>query len=324
MARYLITGVAGFVGTTVSKLLMDDGNEIIGLDSINDSYDPAIKHVRLDHLTSCDLFTFLNLDICDPGQFNKIAYAKFDAVIHLAARAGVRQSILNPQEYLQTNIMGTLNVLDFCKNTDIKKMVLASTSSLYGETNSSLISEISQTDFPLTPYSVSKKSAELLCYSYHYQYGIDISINRFFTVYGQFGRPDMSIFKFIKLISEKKPITIFGDGTQTRDFTHVEDVARGTIASLKDVQYDIFNLGSNSPVSVNKVVELIEDILGIKAIKEFLPKNNADVSSTNADVSKARKILNWKPQLSFYEGLKKTIDWYMANRSWLKSINIGQ
>tara|TARA_Y100001936_G_scaffold178947_1_gene175786 strand:- start:34195 stop:35169 length:975 start_codon:yes stop_codon:yes gene_type:complete len=322
VAKYLVTGAVGFIGTQISKILLESGHTVIGIDSLNDAYDPTIKQIRNKELSTFQEFKLLNMDICNNSLIKEIPDVQFDAVIHLAARAGVRQSLESPGIYLETNILGTLNILEFCRDAKIKKMVLASTSSLYGETNSRLIDEANPTDLPLTPYSVSKKSAELLCYSYHYQYDIDISINRYFTVYGQFGRPDMSIFKFIKLIDENKTITVFGDGTQTRDFTHVDDVARGTIASLKPIGFEIFNLGSHSPVSINHVISCIESKLNKNASREYLPKNNADVSSTFANIEKAKNLLNWEPQLSFEQGLNNTIEWYQKNKEWLTDISV--
>jgi len=322
MSNYLVTGSIGFVGTQVCMQLLESGHHITGIDSINDSYDPTIKHVRLSQLQNYEDFEFHSMDILDSGTLNLFTNTKFEGIIHLAARAGVRQSLLDPHGYLNTNLIGTLNLLELCRSTKTDKFVLASTSSLYGETYSNLIAESCPTDSPLTPYSVSKKSAELLCYSYHHQYNIDISINRYFTVYGQFGRPDMSIFKFIKLINEGGTLTVFGDGSQTRDFTHVNDVATGTIKSLEKVGYQIFNLGSNNPVSVNKVIALIEDKLGKTAQKKYMPRNSADVTSTYADITKAQKMLNWVPKVSFEDGIQMTIDWYMTNTDWLDTIII--
>ena len=324
METYLVTGAIGFVGTQICAQLIESGHKVIGIDSMNNSYDPAIKHIRLKELEHHKMFEFHNMDILDQSSLARFANCKFTGIIHLAARAGVRQSLLDPHSYLDTNIIGTLNLLELCRLSNTRKFVLASTSSLYGETNSKLIAETNPTDLPLTPYSVSKKSAELLCYSYHAQYSIDISINRYFTVYGQFGRPDMSIFKFIKLIDENNVLTIFGDGNQTRDFTHVNDVASGTINSLKKVGYEIFNLGSNNPVSVNQVIAVIESRLGKTAQKKYLPRHNADVTSTYADITKAHKTLNWVPKVSFEDGINMTIDWYMANTSWINRIQIGE
>jgi len=322
MRTYLITGAVGFVGTQVCDQLLTSGNRIIGIDSINNSYDPAMKQMRLKQLQDHNCFEFHNIDILDQSSLMQFSEVALDGIIHLAARAGVRQSVLDPHTYMSTNVIGTLNLLELCRTNNTKKFILASTSSLYGETNSNIILESDPTDSPLTPYSASKKSAELLCYAYHHQYGIDISINRYFTVYGMLGRPDMSIFKFIKLINNDDAITIFGNGEQTRDFTHVNDVAAGTIKSLIPVGYQIFNLGSNNPVSVNHVIHLIEKKLGKFAIKTYISRNSADVTSTHANIDKARSVLNWHPQISIEQGIDMTVDWYLANTDWLDKIQI--
>ncbi len=243
----------------------------------------------------------------------------FDAVMNLAARAGVRASVENPWVYIETNITGTLNLLELCKDFGVKKFFLASTSSIYGESKMPS-REDQKTDFQLSPYAASKKGAESLAYVYHYLYGIDITIPRYFTVYGPVGRPDMMTFKFIYRIAEGLPITVYGDGTQERDFTYIDDIARGSIAALKPLDFEVINLGSDRPVKLNYVIHLIEQCLGKKAQIEFQPRHPADVPATWADISKAKELLGWRPLVSIEEGIQNTVVWYLENREWVKDV----
>jgi len=246
----LVTGAAGFIGSKVSEFLLADGHTVVGLDNLNDAYDVRLKEWRLGQLKGKHGFEFHRLDITDrtalrklftnresdqPNKRDKLDQPNrpFEAVINLAARAGVRQSVENPWIYFEANVTGTLNLLELCREFGIKKFVLASTSSLYGANDTRPFREDANTDGPLSPYAASKKSAEALCYSYHYLYGIDVTALRYFTVYGPAGRPDMSLFRFVQWISEGRPVIVFGDGRQSRDFTYVDDIARGTVAALK-------------------------------------------------------------------------------------------
>jgi len=235
-----------------------------------------------------------------------------EAVINLAARAGVRASVENPWDYVDTNITGTLNLLDLCREFDIKKFVLASTSSLYG-TNKMPFCEEDRTDGPLSPYAATKKAAEAMCYTYHFLYGIDITIPRYFTVYGPAGRPDMSIFRFIKNINEGKKIEVFGDGRQKRDFTYIDDIAAGTVKALKPLGYEIINLGNNNPVELMYVINQIEENLGKKAKIDFLPRHPADVLVTCADIGKAERLLGWRPEVRIEEGIRRAVEWHLNN-----------
>ncbi|MBM4128807.1 MAG: NAD-dependent epimerase/dehydratase family protein, partial [Nitrospira sp.] len=239
MKHVLVTGCAGFIGWRVSERLLEEHRVVIGVDDLNDYYDPRLKQWRLHSLSKYPNFTFKILDIAQYEHLRKLfsEYA-FDAVINLAARAGVRASVENPWVYLDTNVKGTLNLLECCKETGVNKFVLASTSSIYGLKDIPF-SETDMTDAPLAPYSATKKGAEVLCYSYHYLYGLDISIPRYFTVYGPAGRPDMSIFIFIKRIDNGLPISVFGDGKQKRDFSYIDDVADGTLKCLQPFGYEI-------------------------------------------------------------------------------------
>lgn len=319
----IVTGVAGFIANKTAELLLKSKKEVIGIDNINDYYDVKIKNYRLKQLKKYKNFKFYKLDIENKKSLEKIfKQNKISAVINLAARAGVRYSMENPFVYVSTNTMGTLNLLDLCREHKIKKFVLASTSSLYAGQKMPF-TETLAVNTPISPYAASKKGAEVMCYSYHYLYGIDISIVRYFTVYGPAGRPDMSIIRFIKWIDEGTPIELFGDGSQSRDFTYVDDIAKGTIKALKKVGFEIINLGGgNNPISLNYVIELIEQLLGKKAKLNKKPFHKADIVSTWADISKAGKILNWKPTVSLEQGIKNTVDWYLKNKSWFKSVKL--
>ena len=244
------------------------------------------------------------------------------AVINLAARAGVRPSVKNPWPYFQTNVIGTLNLLECCRNSGIRKFILASTSSIYGE-GERPFREDATTDRPLSPYTASKKAAETLCYTYHHLYGLDVTIFRYFTVYGPAGRPDMSVFRFIKWIAEGEPLILYGDGSQERDFTYVDDIARGTLLGLQSIGFEIINLGSDRPVKLRQIIKTIERLLGREAVIQSRPGHPADVPATWADLSKARRLLGWSPQTTWEEGLEHTVKWYLENRQWASAVELG-
>ena len=320
MSNYLVTGCAGFIASKVTELLLSQGHEITGIDNINDAYDPRLKHWRLDQIKGNAGFTFHKLDICDWDGLNNVFNQGFDAVINLAARAGVRQSVENPWVYFETNLTGTLNLLELCRKHEVGKFVLASTSSLYGANNPQPFREDANTNGPLSPYAASKKAAEVLCYTYHYLYGIDITIPRYFTVYGPAGRPDMSLFRFVQWISKGVPVTVFGDGQQSRDFTYVDDIARGTVLALKPGGYEVINMGSDQPAVLMDTIKTIEQMLEEKANIEFQPAHDADVLATWANISKAKSLLDWQPQTTLNQGIQNLVDWYQANESWVKDI----
>jgi nucleoside-diphosphate-sugar epimerase len=323
MKTVLVTGCAGFIGWKVAESLLDQNISVVGIDNINDYYDPMLKKWRLQQLkvkskrSKVKENTEFIFKKCDIGNFNAVkrvfANHTIDAVINLAARAGVRASVEDPWVYLDTNTKGTLNLLECCKDFGAKKFVLASTSSLYSF-NEMPFRETDRTDTPLAPYSATKKGAEALCYSYHYLYNLDISIPRYFTVYGPAGRPDMSIFIFVKNIDNGIPITVFGDGKQTRDFSFIDDIADGTLKCLRPFGYEIFNLGNDNPVELMYVINLIEETLGKKAVINFSPRHPADVVATWAHIEKSRVKLNWYPKTTIEEGIRKTIQWYRENR----------
>ena len=320
---FLITGAAGFVGSRTAQILLDQKNKIIAIDNLNDYYDIKIKKYRLSLLNQNKKFLFYEGDIEDKSFLSGV-FKKHDIniVINLAARAGVRYSITNPFIYASTNYYGSLNLLDLMRENKTSKYVMASTSSIYAGSEMPY-KEDSSVNKPISPYAASKKAAELIAYTYHHQFKIDVSIVRYFTVYGPSGRPDMSVLRFIKWIDEGVPIVLYGDGTQSRDFTFIDDIAKGTIAaSEKKVGYEIINLGGGkNPISINTLISKIEMLLNKSAVINQKPFHSADVDSTWADIKKAKKILEWEPQISLEQGLEKTVKWYMKNKSWLKDIN---
>ena len=325
MAHYLVSGAAGFIGSAVTALLLGEGHTVAGLDNLNNAYDVRLKHWRLERLKNHERMSFERCDVNDRSAVEQVwvRWGPFDGVIHLAARAGVRYSVENPWVYLETNAAGTLNLLESSRRRGAGKFVLASTSSLYGANNALPYSESADTSRPLSPYAASKKAAEALCHAYHHLYGLDVSILRYFTVYGTAGRPDMSIFRFIQWIEEERPVTVYGDGTQSRDFTYVEDVARGTVAACKPLGYEVINLGSDRPVSVADTIALIESLVGKRADIRHEPAHRADVRATWADITKARRMLDWEPATRYEEGLERCVEWYLKNRSWAAGVETG-
>jgi len=323
MKKILVTGAAGFIGSKVSEMLLEDGYNVIGVDNLNDYYDTRLKLWRLDNLKKNNNFKFYQIDI---ENFNdlKLIFQEHcpEAVINLAARAGVRYSLENPFIYLSTNAGGTLNLLELCKAYNITKFILASTSSLYAGQKMPFKENL-PVNIPISPYAASKKSAEAMAYTYHYLYGIDVAILRYFTFYGPGGRPDMSIFRFIKWIEEGSPLEIFGDGSQERDFTYVDDIARGTINALKPLRYEIINLGNNNPDKLSTAIELIEKYTGKKARFRYKEFHKADMKATWADIEKAKELLDWQPQVGLEEGIKRTVEWTEDNWEWLQKININ-
>ncbi len=319
--RILVTGAAGFIGAKVCELLLQSGAEIDGVDNLNDYYSPKLKEYRIQRLKNFDNFRFYKLDIENFEILENIfSQNKFSAVINLAARAGVRASIDNPFVYATTNFIGTLNLLELSAKYNVPKFVLASSSSVYAGEQVPF-TENMQVDKPISPYAATKKSAELIAYAYHHLYGIDVSVLRFFTVYGAAGRPDMSYFQFIEKIKKEQEIVIYGDGTQKRDFTYIQDIAEGVVASIKDVGYEIINLGGGkTPIEINFMIKLIEQKLGKKAKIVYKDFHNADMNETGADISKAKLLLDWTPKVDFENGLEQTIRWHIDNNEFLKTI----
>jgi len=320
MAHYLVTGAAGFIGARTSEMLLEQGHSVVGIDNMNDAYDPRMKEYRLRRLQSNQGFSFHKADISEKPVIDLFRNDKFDGVIHLAARAGVRFSVENPWVFLESNVLGTLNMLEVCRQFGCKKIVMASTSSIYGENPPYPTPETASSSEPLQPYAASKKGAEALTHSYHHLYDIDVTIVRYFTVYGPAGRPDLAMFRFVQWITEGQPVRINGDGTQSRGFTYIDDIVRGTIAALKPVGYEIVNLGGHEVITINGLVELVEELTGKKADVKYGPPNLADMFTNWADVSKARELLGWQPQVNLKQGLSNLIDWYIQERSWARDV----
>ena len=304
MENYLVTGAAGFIASRVIEILLDAGHTVVGVDNMNDAYDVRMKEYRLKKLLHHPNFTFFHSDIAERQTFDtksQLRQRSFAAVINLAARAGVRQSVENPWVYVDTNITGTLNLLEFCRELSIPKFILASTSSVYGDNAPLPTPETVSSDFPLQSYAATKKSAEVMCYVYHYLYGLDVTIFRYFTVYGPSPRPDMVMFRFTQWISEGRPVKLNGDGEQSRGFTYVDDIAHGTILGLKPLGYEIINLGGHEVIKINELIRMLESLTGKMANIEYLPRHPADMVTNWANVEKAKQLLGWEPIIRLAE-----------------------
>lgn len=344
MSTYLVTGVAGFIGSHTARALLDQGHRVVGVDNLNDYYDVRLKDHRLDLLLGGEgrligsspvesrfgggawnhgSFSFEAIDVIDAEAVSQLfGNHSFDAVINLAARAGVRYSVEHPEVYASTNVSGAVNLLQAMQKAGVKKYVLASSSSLYAGAETPF-KESFDVNRPLSPYAASKLGAEAMAAAFHHLHVIDVSVLRYFTVYGPASRPDMSPLRFLKWIDEGTPITLYGDGSQARDFTYIDDIVAGTIAALQPVNYEVINLGGgNEPMAIRDMIAGFEKELGKKAVIDEQPFHAGDMQSTQADVSKAARLLNWTPQVSPAEGFKRTVEWYRANRDWLRKIEL--
>jgi nucleoside-diphosphate-sugar epimerase len=319
----LITGTAGFIGARTTQLALDAGHQVVGLDNLNDYYDPRLKRHRLESLLKSPGFRFVELDIEDGAALDRVfAATRFDAVINLAARAGVRASIDDPHVYLRTNTLATLNLLERMLRHNIPKFIIASTSSLYAGQPMPFTEDANVTR-PISPYAATKLAAEALAHVWHHLHGIDVSILRYFTVYGPAGRPDMAPFRFSEWIRRGHPITLYGDGTQTRDFTYIDDIARGTLAALKPLGYEIINLGGgNTPMSINAMIGHLEQNLAATAIIDRQPAIAADMQDTAANIAKAARLLEWQPTTPPAQGLAATASWHRQNSAWLDCVSL--
>lgn len=325
MSKYLVTGVAGFIANKVAEMLLAEGHEVIGLDNMNHAYDVRIKEYRLGRLNGMPSFTFFRQDISDKaatlGLQEQVDGA--EAVINLAARAGVRDSVKDPWLYVDTNTTGTLNLLELCRRAGVPKLVLASTSSIYGQNAPLPTPESAESSLPLQPYAASKKAAESMAHAYHFLHGVDVSVVRYFTVYGPAGRPDMVMFRFAKWLLEGRPLHLNGDGTQTRGFTYLDDIARGTIQALRPLGYEIINLGGHESISMLELIRMLEEITGKQAEIVYHPFPKADMRANQADTTKAQELLGWTPQVPLREGVEHMVAWYQKNLDWAKDLDVG-
>ncbi len=321
MANYLVTGAAGFIGARLSEMLLAQGHTVTGVDNLNDAYDVRMKEYRLRNLQGLPGFTFHKLDISRRDELLTPASgftptAHFEAVINMAARAGVRASVEDPWVFYESNVIGTLNLLELCRQRGIPKFLTASTAGVYGDKAPRPTSEEANTDHPLQPYAASKKASEVLAHAYHALHGLDVTVVRYFNVYGPAPRPEMVMFRFAKWIMEGQPVELFGDGEQSRGFTYLDDIVRGTIAALKPLGYEIINLGGHQPLNLNELIRILENLIGRKAHVKRLPANPADIRDSLANVDKARRVLGWQPEVGLEEGIRRLVDWYKAERDW--------
>jgi UDP-glucuronate 4-epimerase len=322
--KYLVTGAAGFIGNFVAERLCNEGHEVVGLDNLNDYYDPALKLARLDRIKHLDNFRFVKMDISERGAIAELfAKEKFSRVIHLAAQAGVRYSIENPMAYIDSNVVGFATILEGCRHNKVEHLVYASSSSVYGANKKIPFSTEDSVDHPVSLYAATKKSNELMAHSYSHLYNLPTTGLRFFTVYGPWGRPDMAPFLFTDAIANNRPIKVFNNGKMQRDFTYIDDIVEGVvriqnvIPNEQDNQvnegsslYKIFNIGNNQPVELEEFIGCIENALDKKAIKEYLPMQDGDVVRTFADVSDLQNKVNYKPATLLQAGISEFTSWY--------------
>lgn len=310
----MVTGCAGFIGSHLVDRLLSIDENIVGVDNFDPFYDPLIKMKNIEHSMNNKNFTFYRVDIREKAGMEKIFKEnKVDTIIHLAARAGVRPSIQNPLLYEEVNIKGTVNLLELCKEYEIKNFVFGSSSSVYGVNEKIPFSEEDPVDKSISPYAATKRACEIFCHTYHHLYGIPITCLRFFTVYGPRQRPEMAIHKFTRSIDQGKEIEMYGDGTSRRDYTYVSDIVEGIIASLdRKFGYEIINLGNSKTVELQYLIQLIEKNLGKKAKIKKMPDQPGDVPVTYADISRAKRLLGYNPQVSIEEGIERFVQWYRS------------
>jgi len=328
----LVTGAAGFIGYHLSKRLIENGYKVTGIDNMNPYYDVKLKETRLSHLTSSENFTFSQINLEDLNDLEKVFEEhEFDVVVNLAAQAGVRYSLENPHAYVNANIVGFVNILECCRHNHIKHLVFASSSSVYGANTLMPFSIHHNIDHPVSLYAATKKSNELMAHTYSHLYGLPCTGLRFFTVYGPWGRPDMALFLFTKAILEDKPIKVFNHGKMQRDFTYIDDIIEGVVRVMANkpepnpswsgnspdpgtsyTNYKIYNIGNNQPISLERFIEIIEDTLGKKAIKEMMDLQPGDVTATYADVDDLINDVGFKPATPIEVGIKNFIEWYKA------------
>ena len=329
--KILVTGAAGFIGMHAAKILLSRGDEVVGIDNLNDYYDPQLKRARLENLTPFPGFRFVPMDVADtPAVTGLFTTEKFDRVVHLAAQAGVRYSLTNPHAYIQSNLVGFANILEGCRHNAVEHLVYASSSSVYGGNTKMPFSERDSVDHPVSFYAATKKANELMAHTYSHLYGLPTTGLRFFTVYGPWGRPDMALFLFTKAILEGRPIRVFNHGRHKRSFTYVDDIVEGVVRALDRVPgkdpdwsgdapdpatsgvapYRLYNIGNEQPVELLRYIEVLEQCLGKKAEMELLPLQAGDVPDTEADVSDLIANVGYRPVVSVEQGVASFVDWY--------------
>ena len=331
--KYLVTGAAGFIGNFVAERLCNDGHEVVGLDNLNDYYDPALKHARLERIKHLTQFRFVKMDLADrDGIANLFKDEKFDRVIHLAAQAGVRYSIENPMAYIDSNLVGTATILEGCRHNKVQHLVYASSSSVYGMNEKMPFSTDDAVDHPVSLYAATKKSNELMAHSYSHLYDLPTTGLRFFTVYGPWGRPDMAPYLFTDAILNNREIKVFNNGKMKRDFTYIDDIVEGIIR-IQDVvpkrdpnnsntspesskaPYRVFNIGNNEPIALMTFIESIEKAAGKVADKNYMPMQAGDVPATFADIDSLQKEVGFKPNTNIEYGMQQFVDWYRSYNS---------
>ncbi|MFZ5797249.1 MAG: NAD-dependent epimerase [Desulfobulbaceae bacterium] len=330
MQKILVTGAAGFIGFHLSRRLLAEGRQVVGLDNLNDYYDPRLKEARLALLTKEPGFSHVDLDLADRAAMAELfELRRFDAVVNLAAQAGVRYSLINPHSYVDTNLIGFVNVLEGCRNTGVKHLVYASSSSVYGANTSMPFSVHDNVDHPVSLYAASKKANELMAHTYSHLFGLPCTGLRFFTVYGPWGRPDMALFLFTKAILEDRPIDVFNNGDMERDFTYIDDIVEGVIRVIDHLPqpdpgwsgdrpdpatsycpWRVYNIGNNHKERLLRYIEVLEECLGRKAKKNFLPMQPGDVPATYADVTDLVREIGFKPATTIEDGVKRFVEWY--------------
>lgn len=332
MKNILITGAAGFIGFHLSKRLLADGWRVVGLDNLNPYYDPSLKQARLDLLVANPAFSHAHIELADRAAMERLfADHAFDAVVNLAAQAGVRYSLENPHSYVDSNVVGFVNILEGCRHSGVKHLVFASSSSVYGANTNMPFSVHHNVDHPVSLYAASKKSNELMAHVYSHLFGLPSTGLRFFTVYGPWGRPDMALFLFTKAILADRPIDVFNHGKMRRDFTFIDDIVEGVFRVISRIPepnpdwsgdhpdaatsycpYKLYNIGNNNPVELMRYIEVLEECLGKKAQKNFLPLQMGDVPATYADVADLERDVGFKPRTSIETGIKRFVEWYRA------------
>jgi UDP-glucuronate 4-epimerase len=330
MQKILVTGAAGFIGHSLSKRLLAAGRTVVGLDNLNDYYDPSLKRARLAQLQAFPRFSHAYFDMADRDRMAQLfREEQFDAVVNLAAQPGVRYSLINPHSYANSNIIGFLNVLEGCRHNKVKHLLYASSSSVYGANTSMPFSVHDNVDHPVSLYAASKKANELMAHSYSHLYGLPCTGLRFFTVYGPWGRPDMALFLFTKAIMEDKPVNIFNNGNMERDFTYIDDIVEGVFrlvdrlplsnpdwsgsnpdSATSYCPWRLYNIGNNAKQPLMRYIEVLEDCLGKKAIKNYMPMQAGDVLASCADVDDLVREVGFRPRTTIEEGIKKFVNWY--------------